>query len=78
MSQTEISLLIGLCTLFLSVGSSAFIAGSRWGAVNAKLASVEANQKDAVTTGDMQRVGERLARIEGMFELRLKDDRAAL
>lgn len=77
MSQTEISLLIGVLTLLLSVTSSAFIAGSRWGRVSGKLEQLETGQRDHVTRGDVQGMAERLARIEGMFELRLKDDRAA-
>lgn len=77
MSQTEISLIIGLLTMLLSVGSSAFIAGSRWGRVNGKLDQLERGQRDRATKTDVQSMAERIARIEGMFELRLKDDRAA-
>lgn len=77
MSQTEISLIIAAITLLLSVVSSAFIAGSRWGRVNMKLEGLERGQQDSATTSDLHGLTERLARIEGMFELRIKDDRAA-
>lgn len=58
--------------LVLSVLASAFIAGTRWGSVKAKLDSLERGQADRATKDDLHSVTERLAKIEGMFELRLK------
>jgi hypothetical protein len=48
---------IGIVTFVLSVGASMFIAGARWGTMEA----------------GMRTMNERMARIEGMFTLRLKD-----
>lgn len=45
-------------TFIFSVGSSMFIAGVKWGKV----------------TQQLEHMTERLAKIEGMFVLRLKDD----
>lgn len=77
MTPTEISLIISVATLLLSAATSAFIAGSRWGRVNGKLDGLEHGQRDRATKADLHALTERLARIEGMFELRIKDDRAA-
>lgn len=49
---------VGIVTFVTSVGTSMFMAGSRWGEVRA----------------DMRLMADRLAKIEGMFTLRLKDD----
>ena len=57
MSTTALSVLIATAGLVLSVCWSMFVAGSRWGQVE----------------GDMRSVSDRLARIEGMFTLQLRD-----
>lgn len=51
MSPVAIGSLIGAVTFALSVGTSAFISGMRWGMVTTSMTNMDA----------------RLARIEGMF-----------
>lgn len=46
-----------IATFVLSVGASMFVAGTRWGRVESKI----------------ETMADRLAKIEGMFTLRLKD-----
>lgn len=65
-----VELVGALATIAISLGGSAFIAGTRWGEVRVKLAELE---RDKVTTSDMRTVTERLAKIEGMFTLKLRD-----
>lgn len=50
--------LIGVVTVLLSVCTSMFVAGTRWGRVES----------------EVRLMSDRLAKIEGMFTLRLKDD----
>lgn len=57
MGPVQVEVLIGVLTLILSVSASMFVAGSRWGRIE----------------GDMRNMSDRLARIEGMFTLQLKD-----
>ena len=58
MTTTVIAeLAIGACTIVLSMTGSAFIAGSRW-----------ARMESSIST-----MSDRLAKIEGMFTLRMKD-----
>jgi hypothetical protein len=57
MSQTSVDLIIGIVTFVLSVGTSMFIAGSRYGEMRS----------------DMRMIADRLAKIEGMFTLKLRD-----
>ena len=57
MSATSIQVLIGVVTFVCSIAGAAFVSGTRWGRVE----------------GDMRAMSDRLARIEGMFTLRLKD-----
>ena len=57
MSPVTMALLISGAGVVVSVCSSMFVAGSRWGRVE----------------GDMRNVSDRLARIEGMFTLQLRD-----
>lgn len=57
MSAVTAQVIIGACTVVISVGCSMFIAGTRWGTMN----------------GQIRAINERLAKIEGMFTLRLKD-----
>jgi hypothetical protein len=53
MSEVAVMALIGGATFVCSVGSSMFIAGTRWGEVR----------------GEMRYMNDRLAKIEGMFTL---------
>jgi hypothetical protein len=55
---TALDLAIGAATILVSLGGSAFIAGARWGRVES----------------DMREMASRLARIEGMFTLRLRKE----
>lgn len=77
MSQPEISVVIALLGLVLSVICSAFIAGMRWGSVNQRLEQLQKNDAQHVTREDLANVREQLAEIRGMFRLTLKDDQAA-
>lgn len=56
--------------LVLSIFTSAFIAGSRWGQVRSEIDSLKAN---AVTKDEFHSVKETLAEIKGMFQLKLKE-----
>ena len=56
MDPIVIEIIISVATVILSVCTSAFIAGTRWGRVE----------------GDIKSMSDRLARIEGMFTLTLK------
>lgn len=57
MTQTAVDALVGIVTVALSLTGSAFIAGARWGRIET----------------DLKDMAGRLAKIEGMFTLRLKD-----
>ena len=57
MSPTALSVVIAACGLVLSVCCSMFVAGSRWGRIE----------------GDMRSISDRLAKIEGMFTLQLRE-----
>jgi hypothetical protein len=60
-NPTSISILIAGVGVIISICSSVFVAGARWGRVE----------------GDMRSMSDRLAKIEGMFTLKLLDrDRA--
>jgi hypothetical protein len=56
--MTEANIIADLVTIILSIVTSAFVAGSRWGGINATLINID----------------KRLNAIEGMFKLKLKDD----
>lgn len=58
MNSGVIQALVDAATFIVSVSASAFIGGVRLGQL----------------TGDIRGINERLARIEGMFTLRLKGD----
>lgn len=73
MKPEALAAIISGCGVLVSFGGSAFIAGARWGGVNAKIDQLATQQGNAATKDDMQRSNERLARIEGMFELRIRD-----
>lgn len=57
MNISATQVLVDLSTLVMSAGISAFIAGMRWGAVKTDLTTID----------------RRLAKIEGMFILKLKE-----
>jgi len=56
MNPTAVSVLISVATFVMSMGCSAFIAGVGWGSIRKEMANMN----------------QRMARIEGMFTLRLK------
>jgi len=57
MSSTTLSIVIAGVGVIVSICSSMFVAGSRWGRIE----------------GDMRSMTDRLARIEGMFTLVPRD-----
>ena len=57
MSPTALEILISAVGVIVSVCSSMFVAGSRWGRIES----------------DMRSMSDRLAKIEGMFTLKLRD-----
>lgn len=61
----------------ISVGASLLITGIRWGRLEARQKMVEKNQEylqaNMITRDQGANMLERLARIEGMFELKLKE-----
>lgn len=69
-SDTSVTIIIGVVTLLLSVSASMFVSGSRWGRVETSLRDL---QQDRVRQSDINALRERLSRIEGMFTLSLKD-----
>ena len=70
MSAVTAEILIATAGVVVSVICSVFVAGSRWGRVTTQL---EELKRERVTRSDVSGIGERLARIEGMFELKLKE-----
>jgi hypothetical protein len=57
MSPTWVEVIIGVVTFVASAGTAAFISGTHWGELRA----------------DVKLMNDRLAKIEGMFTLRLRD-----
>jgi hypothetical protein len=55
--STIIQIVVSVATFVISIGSSMFIAGARWGRINEDITSID----------------RRLAKIEAMFTLTLKD-----
>ena len=58
MSPIAIEILIAVLTFVVSVGTSMFVAGARWGSMQ----------------GDITSMRKEVAEIKGMFVLRLRDD----
>lgn len=65
MTSIGMEILISAATLVLSVASSMFVAGTRWGRVEADIRNLK--------EGDLRVISDRLARIEGMFTLTFKE-----
>lgn len=74
MTPVELQLIISLATVACSLGGAAFIAGSRWGRVQAELAALKAERGQLATKTDVQAVSERVAEIRGMFTLTIRDE----
>lgn len=70
-SDTAIMAIIGVVTFVLSVATSMFVSGTRWGRVETTLRDL---QTDRVRQGDITGLRDRLSRIEGMFTLTLKGE----
>lgn len=58
MTPVSLEILIASAGFILSICCSMFVAGSRWGRIE----------------GDMRSMSDRLAKIEGMFTLKLRQD----
>lgn len=57
-SQTTLTVLICVASFILSVSTALWLGGMRWGEMRS----------------DLRTMADRLAKIEGMFTMRLKDD----
>lgn len=77
MSAIAVAAVISGAGFMFSVLVSAFISGNRWGTMARDVAELTRTRPELATKGDLATMNERMARIEGMFELRLRDDRAA-
>ena len=69
-SDTAVMVIIGVVTFVLSVATSTFVSGTRWGRVETTLHDL---QEDRVRQSDITGLRDRLSRIEGMFTLTLRD-----
>jgi hypothetical protein len=56
-AEVYLPIIISLCGVIVAVVSSVFAVGTKWGKMETTMATIS----------------ERLARIEGMFELKLKE-----
>jgi len=74
MTPDSLTALIATGGFVASVTSSAFISGSKWGQASTRLRAIEHSQEQHATKADVGAIAERVARIEGMFELRLKHE----
>jgi len=73
MSPETFSVIISSIGVVVSCIMSAFIAGSRWGTVKARLDMVELNMQNSATKEQLAGVKEDVAEIKGMFRMTLKD-----
>lgn len=69
-SDATLNIIIGIITIVISVSTSMFVSGSRWGRVESKLSDLET---DRVRQSDMNGIRDRLSRIEGMFTLTIRE-----
>lgn len=77
MTQTELSAIIALVGLIMSVLVSVLVAGIWLGSLKQRLEQLQRAQDNMVTRDDLANVREQLAEIRGMFRLTLKEDQAA-
>lgn len=70
-SDTTLTVIIAVFGVILSVSTSMFVSGTRWGRVEASLRDL---QQDRVRQSDITGLRDRLSRIEGMFTLTIKDN----
>ena len=71
MDPMAVEIVISIVTIVVSVCTSMFVSGTRWGRVETTLTDLE---KDRVRQSDITGLRDRLSRIEGMFTLTLKGD----
>jgi hypothetical protein len=71
MNGTEASIMIAVIGILLSIGTSSFISGSKWGQTEQKLNDLI---KHKVTKADINTIKYRLTRIESLFKLSFRDD----
>jgi hypothetical protein len=77
-NATAVIIIVDVASVLVSWVGAAFIAGSRWGQVRGDLDALRREKDTHATSAEVRSIAERLARIEGMFELRLRDgDKAA-
>jgi hypothetical protein len=72
MSPQAWAAVIAALGILLSIGGAAVVVSYRVGKIEAELRSA-ASSVAATTAAAVSSMAERLARIEGMFELRLRD-----
>lgn len=66
-----ITLIISITGFIMSVATSMFVSGTRWGRVETSLRDL---QTDRVRQSDITGLRDRLSRMEGMFTLTLKGE----
>lgn len=72
-SPASSELFVSGVTFIASVVVSVFLAGTRWGAVQAELEQLRRDNQTIARVSDLQALSERMAKVEGMFEMRLKN-----
>lgn len=70
MNSMAISIIISIATFVLSVATSMFVSGTRWGRVETIMTDL---QNDRVRQADITGLRDRLSRIEGMFTLTIAE-----
>lgn len=73
MSPEATSAIIAVAGFIVSLGSSVFVAGVRWGSVKARLDMLENAMKNSATKEQLSGVKEDVAEIKGMFRMTLRD-----
>ena len=68
-SGTTLTVVIDAIAFVISVATSMFVSGTRWGRVETSLNDL---QLDRVRKSDLEGISNRLSRLEGMFTLTLK------
>lgn len=77
--DADVSPIIASCLIsgigfIISVGTSMFISGTKWGAMQQKVNTIETQTKDVASMNtDLAVVKHDLAEIKGMFTMKIKD-----
>lgn len=74
-SNGLIDFVISLIGLLLSFGGAAAISGRMLGSLSQRVEALEKDYQLLATKTDINHLAEKLAKIEGMFELRLRQER---